>query len=261
MISDLSWNGAILPHMKSVDGGVERLGCWHVRMQPAARVLRQRLHWPGAAAAALLAVATLAGCGVLVADEASRPPPPGLVEPVLEPLDVPFAHRWASDTSHPLLAAAAIDIDGDGRDEVFLGGSDGQPDALIAWRDGKLVDIAAQMGIGGTTATYGALSLDFDGDGRVDLLTAGHAGLVLWLNRAAGFTRQLLAVDAVPMAVSEGLQNTFTASFVDLDQVGNLKRSPGRHVLVRLPDIPASIGESASRACTRRCVTSLPAKV
>jgi len=228
----------------------------------------------------LLTASMLAACTVLVAGEEERPPPAGFPQAVLTEIAVPFEHRWSRETSHPLLAAAAIDIDGDGRDEVFLGGSDGQPDALIAWRDGRLVDIAAQAGIGDTTATYGALSLDFDGDGQVDLLTAGHAGLTLWLNRNGRFERRPIAVaipeDAVPMtvtagdydrdgqvdlyvslfvaprhfrspvfndpkhakrnlllrgegglrfrdvtdAVTGGLQNTFTASFVDLDQDG-----------------------------------------
>ena len=158
--------------------------------------------------AALLVLLVVAACSVLVASESNRPPPPGLVAPVLVAVEVPFVHRWSRETSHPLLAAAAIDIDGDGRDEVFLGGSDGQPDALIAWRDGRLVDIATQVGLDDTTATYGALSLDFDGDGRVDLLTVGHAGLVLWLNRDGRFERKPLAVklpaDAVPLAVAAG---------------------------------------------------------
>ena len=158
--------------------------------------------------AALLVLSVVAACSVLIATDAKRPPPPGLAEPVLVAVEVPFVHRWSRETSHPLLAAAAIDIDGDGRDEVFLGGSEGQPDALIAWRDGKLVDIAAQVGLGDTTATYGALSLDFDGDGRVDLLTVGQAGLTLWLNRGGRFERKPLAVklpeDAVPLAVAAG---------------------------------------------------------
>lgn len=168
------------------------------------------LTWRRAAggALAIAALTTIAACAVLVAGEAKRPPPEGIAAPVLEPIDVPFVHRWSRDTAHPLLAAAAIDIDGDGRDEVFLGGSDGQADALIAWRDGKLVDIAALVGIGDTAATYGALSLDFDADGQVDLLTVGHGGLVLWLNRGGRFVRHALAVplpaDAVPMAVSAG---------------------------------------------------------
>lgn len=162
----------------------------------------------GGGLAALLGLLAVAAYATLVPGEAKRPLPPGVVEPVLRALEVPYVHRWSRGTSHPLLAAAAIDIDGDGRDEVFLGGSDGQPDALIAWREGRLVDIAAAVGIGDTAATYGALSLDFDGDGRVDLLTVGHSGLTLWRNKDGRFERKRLDVklpdDAVPMAVAAG---------------------------------------------------------
>ena len=160
------------------------------------------------ALAALAVVIVAAGYLVLVPSEAARPPPAGIAEPKLVPIAVPFTHRWAKQTSHPLLAAAAIDIDGDGRDEVFLGGSDGQPDALLAWRDGKLVDIAAELGLGDNEATYGALSIDLDGDGRVDLVSVGHTGVILWLNKGARFERRPLDVkipaDAVPMAVTAG---------------------------------------------------------
>jgi hypothetical protein len=158
--------------------------------------------------AALLVLLAVAGYAVLAPVEAVRPPPPGFAEPTLVPIEVPFTHRWSKATSHPLLAAAAIDIDGDGRDEVFLGESDGQRGALIAWRDGRLVDIAAQVGLGDKVATYGALSIDIDGDGLVDLLTVGHAGLVLWLNKGGRFERRPLEVripaDAVPLAVTAG---------------------------------------------------------
>ena len=258
----------------------DRAACGAAARHRTAKEAEVDRHGKTGAWAAAVAALALAGCDVLFAGEASRPPPTGLAPALLEAIDAPFVHRWSRDSSHPLLAAAAIDIDGDGRDEVFLGGSDGQPDALLGWRDGRLVDIAASLGIGDTTATYGALSLDLDGDGRVDLLTVGHAGLVLWLNRGTAFERKPIAVGlpagTVPMAVtagdfdrdgrvdlylslfvaprdfrspvfnnpahakanpllrnegdlifrdatdaaSAGLQNTFTASFIDLDSDG-----------------------------------------
>ena len=146
---------------------------------------------------------------VLVPGEAERPPPPEIAEPIMDLIPVPFSHRWAIDTSHPLLAAAAIDIDGDGKDEVFLGGSDGQPDSLLIWRNGELADIAAEQQLGDESATYGAVSLDTDSDGDVDLLTTGRAGLTLWLNDGGGkFLPRALDVaipsDAVPLAVAAG---------------------------------------------------------
>jgi len=233
-----------------------------------------------AALVVLIVGVIAAGYVALVPREADRPAPAGIARPTLVSISAPFVHRWSKQTSHPLLAAAAIDIDGDGRDEVFLGGSDGQPDALLAWRDGKLADIAADVGIGDNEPTYGALSLDLDGDGMVDLITVGHAGIVAWINKGGRFERRLLGIripaGAVPMAVtagafnrdgrpdlyvsmfvaptlfrspvfndpahakpnlllrndgnltftdvtdpvSAGLQNTFTASFVDLDRDG-----------------------------------------
>jgi hypothetical protein len=145
---------------------------------------------------------------VLVPGEAVRPPPATIAAPNLMPLPAPFTHRWSKATSHPLLAAAAIDIDSSGGDAVFLGGSDGQPDALLVWREGQLVDIAAEVGLGDDQATYGALSTDIDGDGRVDLLTVGHAGLDLWINRGGRFERKPITIeflaDSVPMAITAG---------------------------------------------------------
>ncbi|MCP4781619.1 MAG: VCBS repeat-containing protein [Hyphomicrobium sp.] len=234
---------------------------------------------------------------ILVRGEAERPAPEGIAAPVLKPISVPFTHRWAKGSTHPLLGAAAIDIDDDGRDEVFLGGSDGQPDVLLSWKDGKLEDVAGVVGLGDYQATYGALSLDMDADRDVDLLTAGHAGIVLWRNGGGRFAREVLdvaiPVDSLPMALTAadydrdgdpdlyvsmfvapqsfrspvfndpshakrnlllrndgdlkftdvtdietaGLQNTFTASFADLNQDGLpdlvLAQNTGRSEIIR----------------------------
>lgn len=160
--------------------------------------------WFGMAVAGIGAVSYF----VLVPDEARRPLPNGLAEPILVPVEVPFHHRWAKATAHPFLAAAAIDADGDGDDEVFLGGSDGQGDMLLDWRQGKLVDIAPMLSLGDEAATYGALSLDVTGDGKVDLLTVGNNGLWLWRNGGAQFKAQKIEVampdDSVPLAVAAG---------------------------------------------------------
>jgi hypothetical protein len=157
---------------------------------------------------ALLFLVGVAGLNALVPAEADRPPPANIAVPTLTPIPVPFTHRWHKDTSHPLLAAAAVDIDGDGSDEVFLGGSDGQPDALLAWRGGALADIAGEAGIGDQEATYGALSLDLDNDGKVDLITAGNAGVTFWMNKGGRFERRPLAAaipeGGVPMAITAG---------------------------------------------------------
>ncbi|MFK7965902.1 MAG: FG-GAP repeat domain-containing protein [Burkholderiaceae bacterium] len=176
-------------------------------------------------AVAMLILLGASACTVLTAGESSRPAPPGLSEPTLVLVEAPFVHQWSKSTSHPLLAAAAIDIDRDGRDEVFLGGSDGQSDALLAWRNGQIVDIAQSVGLGDQTATYGALSLDFNTDGNTDLLTAGKAGLTLWLNQNGRFDPQPLDVvfpdGAVPLAITagdydrDGLTDLYVSLFIN----------------------------------------------
>lgn len=156
--------------------------------------------------AAILVLLVAALYMFLLPWEAKRPPPADVGEPILAEVEVPFEHKWTSDSAHPLLAAAAIDHDGDGRDAVFLGGSSGQPDALIVWKDDELVDIASEVGLGDESATYGALSLDMDGDGDTDLMTAGADGVVLWRNEAGRFTATPLKIDipsqSVPMALT-----------------------------------------------------------
>jgi enediyne biosynthesis protein E4 len=181
----------------------------------------QRLAWPDELGlggqmrhrsillAALAGVAaTVAAYFVLVPGEENRPLPKGMAPVTLQPIEVPFQHRWDRDTAHPFLAAAAIDVDGDGDDEVFLGGSDGQPDALLMWQSDKLVDVAGIWGLGDGDATYGALSLDLTGNDHVDLLTVGHAGLTLWRNDGKSFKKQSMRLtlpnDSVPMAVTAG---------------------------------------------------------
>ena len=176
-------------------------------------------------AAVVMILLGTSACTVLTAGESSRPVPPGLDEPSLALVETPFVHQWSKQSSHPLLAAAAIDIDQDGRDEVFLGGSDDQADALLVWRNGQIVDIAESVGLGDQSATYGALSLDFNTDGNTDLLTAGKAGLTLWLNRNGRFEPQaldvVLPVGAVPLAITagdydrDGLTDLYVSLFIN----------------------------------------------
>ncbi len=132
-----------------------------------------------------------------------------------------FVHRWNRPTSHHLTGAAVLDLEGDGREEVFVGGGTGQPDALLALQDGKLVDRIAGTGLsapGRKPATYGACAIDLDGDGDVDLAVARDDGVTLYRNQAGRFRPRPLAVtlpqDSVPLAI--------TVSDIDHDGDGDL---------------------------------------
>ncbi len=84
--------------------------------------------------------------------ETIRPAPEGLKVSAFQEIPTGVVHRW-SKTTHPFTGAAVIDVDGDGAPEIFVGGSEGQNDWLLEFRDGKLVDIAAQAGVSRMTAT------------------------------------------------------------------------------------------------------------
>lgn len=143
--------------------------------------------------------------GILSLNETIRPAPQGLQPTAFREIPTGVVHSW-SETTHPFSGAAAIDIDGDGRDEIFVGGGEGQNDWLLAYRDGKLVDIAAKSGVSSRAATHGATAIDLDRDGDTDLAVARNDGVYLLLNEGGTFSSRKLPLefeaDAVPLSVA-----------------------------------------------------------
>ncbi|MDR4484121.1 MAG: CRTAC1 family protein [Nitrospirales bacterium] len=118
---------------------------------------------------------------------------------------VEFVHHW-DDHRHPFSGAAVIDVDQDGTMEIFVGGGEGQEDALFTFQEGQLVNIIQGSGLSSTTATYGATSIDMDHDGDTDLLIARNDGISLYLNDHGSFTQQRIPLhlepDAVPLTIA-----------------------------------------------------------
>ncbi len=136
----------------------------------------------------------------------------------------PFTHVW-TEPSHPFTGAAVIDVDGDGAFEIFVGGGLGQPDMLLAYVDGRLVDRIPGTGLSiADAATYGAASSDLDGDGDVDLAVVRDDGLSLYINNAGRFERRVVPItldaDAVALSVSladidgDGDADVYVSAFV-----------------------------------------------
>ena len=124
---------------------------------------------------------------------------------------VDFSHQADLDNSLPFLASAAIDIDGDGRDEVFLGGGKNQPDAFLKFDGDKFVNVAANYAINKTNgdATLGAASLDLEGDGLADLVVARESGVWLHHNRPTmGFSNEKIPLEiadnTTPLSIAFG---------------------------------------------------------
>jgi tetratricopeptide (TPR) repeat protein len=81
---------------------------------------------------------------------------------------------------------AVGDMDGDGRDEVYVCQPGGLPNRLYHLRDGKMRDITERAGVGLLDDTSGALFLDLRNSGRQDLVVLRAAGPVLFLNQGDG---------------------------------------------------------------------------
>ena len=124
-----------------------------------------------------------------------------------EPVPTDLEHQW-DDTVHPFNGAAVIDTDGDGHYEIFVSGGKNQPDALLAYRNGRLENRIEGTGLSSQVASYGPVSIDIDNDTDVDLLVARDDGLYLYVNQSGQFTESKiplsLAKNAVPLSVAVG---------------------------------------------------------
>jgi len=116
------------------------------------------------------------------------------VVPTFETIELPQQHSHSDATSLPVTAGAAIDIDGDGVDELFIGGGHGQADVLYKFNDGGFEVISNAAGIdkpeGGSS--LGALVLDTDKDGQQDLIVVRPTGIWLYSNNGGIFSGRKL---------------------------------------------------------------------
>jgi hypothetical protein len=167
--------------------------------------------------------------GVYLAYQANRPPYQVEVDitqvPTFSQVRLDFEHEHA-DHSLPFLGSAIIDVNNDGKPEVFLGGGHGQPDGLFAYRDAEFVDIGAEVNLRKEEAgaSYGAASVDVNSDGYADLFVARDSGVYLYLNREGSFIGEKLPLrldpKAAPISVSvadinlDGRVDLFIACFL-----------------------------------------------
>ena len=139
-------------------------------------------------------------------------------------IPISFEHQWDSVT-HPFTGAAVIDVDGDKKMEIFIGGGEGQEDGLFSYQRGSFTNIIKGKGLSSLSATHGATSLDMDNDGDVDLIIARDDGVYLYLNKAGIFEGEKIPVSlptnsvAFDVAVSDidhdGDGDLYISAFVD----------------------------------------------
>lgn len=158
-----------------------------------------------------------------------------------EEIPVSFEHHW-DDSVHPFGGAAVIDTNGDGKMEIFVGGGKNQPDALLSYHNGQLVDIINKTGLSNLSATYGSVSIDIDNDSDVDLLVARNDGLYLYLNQGGSFTSKTIPITLPKNSVVFGI----AASDIDHDGDADLYLS----VFVDFPSFRSAVYNDAEHAKT-----------
>ena len=154
----------------------------------------------------------------------------GVEIPTFSRIEIPWNQEHNNDTTLPFMASAIIDVDGDGIEELFLGGSRTQADAMFAFKNNTFVpvDISGITKSGGE-ATHGASVLDVDKDGDDDLIVARTDGIWLHLNDGGNFSTQKLdaqmpdGTTAMTVGLADinrdGHFDMFVAGYISKDRV------------------------------------------
>lgn len=170
----------------------------------------------------------LSAFGVLRYWQAEKTPQ-GETDLAFEAATLPFVHEADLVNSLPFLASAAIDINGDGQDELFLGGGDMQADTMLAFRNGGFEKLPLTFAKGAVDATHGAATMDIDNDGDTDLFTARESGVWFHENQGGTFGSVNLALpladNTVPLSIGfgdinkDGLADMYIAGYIKIELV------------------------------------------
>lgn len=163
----------------------------------------------------------LSGCAFFIEGDEGLSLAPLHIQPIeLQELAVPFTHQWAKGESYHLVGSAAIDVDEDGRFEVFIGGGLGQDDVLLSYRAkgaSKVINKIKTYGLSSKDATYGATAMDVDNNGKVDLIVLRDKGVTVYYKSQKGkFTPVALPLSLPPHSVA------LNATPIDIEKDGDI---------------------------------------
>ncbi|MEP3347971.1 MAG: VCBS repeat-containing protein [Litoreibacter sp.] len=158
----------------------------------------------------------------------------GTLIPTFDEIELPFDQQHSDDTSLSFTASAAIDIDGDGVEELFIGGGYQQENVLYRFENGGFVEIAGVAGITKSAdgTSLSALVLDANVDGQADLIVSSREGITLFTNKDGVFTGELLdtplddKTTALSVAVADvnndGAFDMYVSGYINVDLVEGL---------------------------------------
>lgn len=143
-------------------------------------------------------------------------PDQGETELRFQEITTDFTHTSNFEDALPFMALAAIDVNGDGVDEIFAGGGIGQQDRLLTFSGNALNTSKLSEGFekDESDPTYGAASIDATNDGRPDLFVARASGLYFYENGADSFTGRKIEFPLDPESMP------LSIAFADLNKDG-----------------------------------------
>lgn len=155
-------------------------------------------------------------------------PPPTTGETSLKFKEIAFPHTQKGNLkkSLPFMGIATLDVDGDGIDEVAIGGGHEQPDGIYKYSENGFSPMAIKgLEKGDTDATFGLASADLNGDGKEELFIARESGVYLAENTGGAFNQRKIEFDladnTTPLSIALGDINK--DGFVDLYISGYIK--------------------------------------
>lgn len=150
--------------------------------------------------------------------------------PTFTELATPFIHHFDGTRSLPMMAATLIDMDGDGIDELFIGGGNDQPDAFLKYANGTLIDISSTVfpeNQKGDNPSLGAAAGDIDNDGKTDLIVCRTNGVFLYYNDDTSFSANKLNIPfnekSTPLSLTlgdinkDGYLDMYVAAYIKVE--------------------------------------------
>ncbi|MBY0480272.1 MAG: VCBS repeat-containing protein [Chitinophagaceae bacterium] len=134
--------------------------------------------------------------------------------PKFSAVQLPFVNKFNKEKSLPNVGSALIDIDGDGKDEIFIGGGYGQQDAIFIFNSDKFEQWTGQLPEKRNSTTFGAISYDWDQDGKTDLIVTREDGVFFYKNETNKFTEHKIDIKL------NSKSNPFTITLGDINKDG-----------------------------------------